>query len=308
MQLIQQLWIFFFFFFAPSFCRCFFFFFSLHNRSLASVSRMIATIFSLAVLASVALAQDTTTAPATTTAAVTSTPLDGAPTTTTTAATPSGPVLNSKSSVDEWVNYYVAAAKAFAEATKAATSVETGGGDCGGVWSNVSSVLAQTSVKGSRFGSGRTTASCYGFYYGCGAAVKNVTIGDDIYPPDLFVFDDNGNQKAKPPTWEAFATGMCKCKKPLLICLDALNCDPDNNDGKHDVCYAIKKECNRGECPSRGVFCDQDEKCGWNDDAIAKYTEEEKKTILAMRPAPSSASATTLSIAVFAILSIAIAF
>lgn len=250
------------------------------------------------------MAQDAspvTTSAASTTSTTTSVVASSAAATT---AASTGPVLNSKSSVDEWVNYYVAAAQAFVQATGAAASPETGGADCGGVWNNVSSVLAQTSVKGTRFGSGRTTASCYGFYYGCAAAVKNVTIGDAIYPPDLFIFDDNGNQKAKPPTWDAFATGMCKCKKPLLICLDALNCEPDNNDGKHDLCYAIKKECNRGECPSRQVYCDQDETCGWNDAAIAAYTPEQKKAILAMR-AESTTTATatataTISIAVFA--------
>jgi hypothetical protein len=271
---------------------------------------MIATIFSVAVLMSLAAAQSespvATTSPSTTTTSSASTTTTGGG-----AATPSGPVLNSKSSVDEWVNYYVEAAKAYVAAAGAATSAETGAADCGGVWNNVSSVLAQTSVKGSRFGSGRTTATCYGFYYQCAASVKNVTIGDAIYPPDLFVFDDNGNQKAKPPTWDAFATGMCKCKQPLLICLDALNCEPDNNDGKHDVCYAIKKECNRGECPSRGVFCDQDEKCGWNAAAILAYTADEKKAILAMRAVTSStaAPAIALSVAVFAMVqSIAFAF
>jgi hypothetical protein len=272
----------------------FFFFFVVEP-----IARMIATLISMSVLLACAYAQDATTpteAPATTT--TTTTP--------TTAKAGASTKLNSQSSVDEWVEYYVASAKAYVAASGAATSAETGAADCGGVWNNVSSVLAQTSDKGTRFGSGRTTAFCYSLYYSCAAAVKNVTIGDAIYPPDLFVFDDNGNQKAKPPTWDAFAVGMCKCKKPLLICFDALNCNPDNNDGKHDICYAIKKECNRGECPSRGVFCDVDETCGWNDAAIAAYSDADKAAILAMR-AEESGSASTSSIAIFAV-SIAIAF
>ena len=171
-----------------------------------------------------------------------------------------------------------------------------------GWWSNVTSELTKTAQDGpaSGFKSGQTNAFCYGVYYECAAKVKNTTIGDDVYPPSLFVFDENGNQKAKPPAWDAYAVAMCGCKKPLLICFDALNCYPDNPQSKENLCGRIKNECNRGECPSRGVFCDEDNKCGWNQEQIDGFTDAKKKAILAQRAVSAASSLTASLVAVVA--------
>jgi hypothetical protein len=81
--------------------------------------------------------------------------------------------------------------------------------------------------------------------------------------------------------------------------LSALNCYPDNSATKENLCGSIKRECNRGECPSRGVFCDQEWKCGWNQAAIDAFTPDQKRSILAQR-AVGAATPLVVSVSIVA--------
>lgn len=269
---------------------------------------MLSLLIVAASVVSVSWAQESTAAPTTAAGLVATTTTAAADAATTAVAgattAAAGGATNPKT-VDQWLAYYTEVAKAYkaAKAPTVADDPSSGTGDCGGSWSNVTSQLTKISIDGptSGFDSGKTNAFCYGLYYSCAATVKNLTIGDNVYPPNLFVYDENGNQKQKPPQWDAYATGMCWCKKPLLICFEALNCYPDNTAAKYRFCGRIKNECNRGECPSRGVFCDLNDACDWDDKQISEFTDIQKASILAQRVvSPASRLALAASLAVLA--------
>eukprot|EP01108_Squamamoeba_japonica_P002616 TRINITY_DN226_c0_g1_i2.p1 TRINITY_DN226_c0_g1~~TRINITY_DN226_c0_g1_i2.p1 ORF type:complete len:263 (+),score=51.82 TRINITY_DN226_c0_g1_i2:115-789(+) len=140
----------------------------------------------------------------------------------------------------------------FAKAVALAKFDETPKG-CRGFWSGSHADVSKVEDASA------WATTCSDFYHTC---VQDAL--DDVSPPTGDA-DADAEREAKltDDQSEEVMKARCKCLKPMLECLDLMECGKSNGAAKERVCDGITSACNRGMCAYYDLGCPEDSGCKW---------------------------------------------